>query len=185
MFVSDWHEIKRIWAALCEHVAEQFIENLMDLCILGHCINQTDSRRRSPPPSVSSLLPSFPSSLLSSTSDANYTLCPPSVSWDRSMSVFSLLTFTHRWLQSHAVFYCLKACLHVGLSVALCTGLTELQVHLCTSASTSLKSISVNVKQTRSSVQLRFSTLTQTVSLLLMNWLLIGQSSEVSLTLYH
>lgn len=71
--------------------------------ILGHCINQG---RQTPdiaaPPSASSPLfvlsgslslssPSLPSS----TFDANYTICPPSVSWDRTMSVFSPLTFTH------------------------------------------------------------------------------------------
>lgn len=43
----------------------------------------------------------FSPSLLSSTFDANYTICPPSVSWDRTMSVFSLLTFTHYWKQTY------------------------------------------------------------------------------------
>lgn len=43
----------------------------------------------------------FSPSLLSSTFDANYTICPPFVSRDRTMSVFSLLTFTHCWIQTY------------------------------------------------------------------------------------
>lgn len=43
----------------------------------------------------------LPPSLLSSTIDANYTICPPSVSRDPCMSVFSLLTFTHYWIQTY------------------------------------------------------------------------------------
>lgn len=49
--------------------------------------------------------------LPSSTFDANYTICPPSISWDRTMPFFSLLTFTHYWVYwVHTCIwcYCLK-----------------------------------------------------------------------------
>lgn len=71
--------------------------------ILGHCINRD---RQTPdigtPPSVCTVRLALSSPPLpSSTFDANYTICPPSISWDRTMPVFSLSLNLHTLLGTH------------------------------------------------------------------------------------
>lgn len=63
---------------------------------------------------------------LFSTIDANYTICPPSVSWDRTMSVFSLLTFTHYWIQTCVHVLLFERCATMPLTVLQTGSLSRL-----------------------------------------------------------
>lgn len=75
--------------------------------ILGQCINgdrQTADAATTPSPSL--FVPSDSPPLRPSTSDANYAICPPSVSRDVCLS--SLLTFTHCWMRTCICCHCLK-----------------------------------------------------------------------------
>lgn len=70
----------------------------------------------------------FPPFLLSSTFDANYTICPPFVSWDLATSVLSpsLSTFTHRWVQAHIHVLLFPRCATTHLTVPQTSSLSNL-----------------------------------------------------------
>lgn len=88
-------------------IIQKYMQN-----ILGQCINgdrQTADAATTPSPSPPLFVLSGSPLLRPSTSDANYAICPPSVSWD--VCLFSLLTFTHCWMRTCICCHCLKGVL--------------------------------------------------------------------------